>query len=130
MTEPVAGNYYPINSHIYIKDSAGNQVSMLVDRSQGGSSLRDGEVELMVHRRLLYDDAFGVDEALIEPGYGEGLIVRGTHYFMVSNKDNSVKKVRTLAHEIYKRPHISVIPTDMTLEQWSSSFNTKVIKRA
>lgn len=126
VTEPVAGNYYPINSHIYIKDSAGNQVSMLVDRSQGGSSLRDGELELMVHRRLLYDDAFGVDEALMEPGYGEGLVVRGAHYLILSNKDTSAKKVRTLVHEIFKRPHISFIPTDMAFEQWSSSFNMKV----
>lgn len=49
---------------------------------QGGSSLQDGAVELMVHRRLLYDDAFGVGEALNETDYGQGLIVRGTHLFV------------------------------------------------
>lgn len=33
---------------------------------------------LKVHRRLLMDDYFGVDEALNEPGIsGKGLIVRG-----------------------------------------------------
>ena len=35
---------------------------MLVDRAQGGASLRDGELKLMVHRRCLRDDAFGVNE--------------------------------------------------------------------
>lgn len=45
-TEPVAENYYPINSHIYVK---GDQLVGLVnDRSQGGTSLHDGEIELMV----------------------------------------------------------------------------------
>ena len=49
---------------------------------QGGSSLSDGELELMVHRRLLHDDAFGVGEALNEMAYGQGLIVRGKHYIV------------------------------------------------
>lgn len=56
ITEPVAANYYPINSHIYLNDNVGNQVTLLVDRSQGGASLIDGQLELMVHRRLLKDD--------------------------------------------------------------------------
>ena len=43
---------------------------------------RDGSSQLLVHRRLLFDDNFGVDEALNEPGLswdGAGLVVRGTH---------------------------------------------------
>ena len=50
---------------------------MLTDRSQGGTSMNDGEMEIMVHRRLLYDDAFGVGEPLNESAYGQGLVVRG-----------------------------------------------------
>ena len=50
----------------------------MTDRSQGGSSLAEGEIELMVHRRLLYDDSLGVGEALNETGSdGNGLVVRG-----------------------------------------------------
>ncbi len=44
VTESVAANYYPINSHVYIKDAVGNQLTMLVDRPQGGSSLHNGEL--------------------------------------------------------------------------------------
>ena len=36
------------------------------DRSQGGSSLKSGEIELMLHRRFLIDDDRGVEEALNE----------------------------------------------------------------
>lgn len=44
----MAGNYYPVTSRIFIKD-ANTQLTILNDRSQGGSSLRDGEIELMVN---------------------------------------------------------------------------------
>ncbi|XP_009459998.1 PREDICTED: lysosomal alpha-mannosidase [Nipponia nippon] len=57
-TEPVAGNYSPVTSRIFIKDKK-FQLTVLTDRSQGGSSIFDGSLELMVHRRLLYDDRSG-----------------------------------------------------------------------
>lgn len=41
VTQPVAGNYYPVNSHIGFKDvSSGKKVTILTDRTQGGSVLR------------------------------------------------------------------------------------------
>ena len=68
-SEPVSGNYYPVNSRILISDpESKHTLVVLNDRSQGGSSLKDGEIELMVHRRCLHDDAFGVGEPLNETG--------------------------------------------------------------
>ena len=126
VTEPIAANYFPVNSHIYLKDTPGNQLTMLVDRSQGGSSLHDGELELMVHRRCLDDDAFGVDEALNEMAYGQGLVVRGTHYLIVSNSSNSMKLTRSLSQELYKQPQISFIPTALSFQQWAANYKTQV----
>ena len=40
-TEPVAGNYYPVNIGLYIKDENA-QLTILNDRAQGGASLEDG----------------------------------------------------------------------------------------
>lgn len=45
--EPVAGNYYPINTKIAIEDEK-HRLAVLTDRAQGGSSLFDGTLELMV----------------------------------------------------------------------------------
>ncbi|KAK2385468.1 Glycosyl hydrolase family 38 protein [Trifolium repens] len=56
VNQPVAGNYYPINLEIYLKDNS-REFFVLVDRSVGGSSILDGQLELMVHRRLLVDDS-------------------------------------------------------------------------
>lgn len=67
VNEPVSGNYYPINSHISVIDSATkSRLSVLVDRSEGGTACKDGFIELMIHRRTLKDDLRGVDEPLNE----------------------------------------------------------------
>ena len=56
-------NYYPVVSRMYIKND-GWQFTVLTAHSHGGTSLRDGETELMLHRRLLRDDHRGVGQAL------------------------------------------------------------------
>lgn len=50
LKEPISGNYYPVTSKISIKDEEKQlKLSVLNDRAQGGSSLQDGAVELMVN---------------------------------------------------------------------------------
>lgn len=52
MFQPVAQNYVPINCAAKLTDAAsGNVLSVVVDRSQGGASMADGQLEVMVHRR-------------------------------------------------------------------------------
>ncbi|XP_072104661.1 lysosomal alpha-mannosidase [Mobula birostris] len=103
-TEPVAGNYYPVNSRIYVEDGK-IQLTVLTDRSQGGSSITDGSLELMVHRRLLQDDHRGVAEPLSEPGYdGKGLIVRGKHFVFLDTVVDSPELHRLKAEAEYMAP--------------------------
>lgn len=53
--EPVSQNYYPVTSKITLKDEVSNlQVSILNDRAQGGASLKDGDIELMVKKLSIY----------------------------------------------------------------------------
>lgn len=47
LEELISGNYYPINSKIAIEDTT-SRLAILNDRAQGGSSIFDGTVELMV----------------------------------------------------------------------------------
>ena len=50
-----AANYFPTNC--LIKTSSSNvTLAVAVDRSEGSSSLTNGQLELMVHRRLMHDD--------------------------------------------------------------------------
>ena len=70
-------NYYPVTSAISIIDERAKlQMTVLNDRSQGGSVVQEGRIELMQNRRLFYDDDRGVDEVLNETDqYGNGISV-------------------------------------------------------
>lgn len=123
--EPVSGNYYPVNSRIFIRDYNSNvQLSLLTDRSQGGSSLREGEIELMLHRRLLHDDAFGVAEALNETGLdGRGLVVRGRHFLLLSPIESAAAQHRPLSQQLYLEPVIALMPK-YNLHKYSLTHRT------
>ncbi|XP_074990260.1 lysosomal alpha-mannosidase isoform X3 [Calonectris borealis] len=109
-TEPVAGNYYPVNSRIFIKDKK-FQLTVLTDRSQGGSSIFDGSLELMVHRRLLYDDNRGVGEPLVELGANkQGLVVRGRHLVLLDTVESAANRHRLLAQELFMAPYAVLAP--------------------
>lgn len=113
IVEPEAGNYYPITNKIAIEDQ-NNRLAILNDRAQGGSSLRDGEIELMIHRRLLRDDAFGVEEAL-----NETVVARGRHYLLFNKK--SLTHPTPHVHERLLQSHISLAP-------WQFVADTKSYK--
>ncbi|XP_036321214.1 lysosomal alpha-mannosidase isoform X2 [Rhagoletis pomonella] len=127
LLERVAGNYYPITTKIALEDDTA-RMAILTDRAQGGSSMGAGSLELMVHRRLLHDDAFGVDEALNETAYGEGLVARGTHYLIVGSSN---KKVSPTTQAIERTTQLrKLLPAwtffsnaeNITYEDWRENF--------
>jgi hypothetical protein len=64
-TETVTNNYYPINTAISIQDaSSKRRMTVMNDRSQGGTSIAPGTVELMQNREAPTDDNKGVGEPL------------------------------------------------------------------
>lgn len=107
-TEPVSGNFYPINSHVLIVDLTNfKQKTMIVhvDRAEGVGSYRNGLLEVMVHRRTLYDDNFGVGEPLNETGAdGKGLIVRGKHWLAFDNLEELLKDIRLTNLKLFNKP--------------------------
>ena len=124
ITEPVAGNYYPVNSRMYIKDSA-KQLTVLTDRSLGGSSMKDGSMEIMLHRRLLVDDKRGVGEPLNEKGIlGKGLIVRGKLCLTLAPPKLSGALHRELGEKLLLEPVLAFAPNSLTFKKWTSQFNS------
>ena len=54
LKEPISGNYYPVTTKISLSDKDRKlKMAVLTDRAQGGSSLKDGEIELMVKNYFL-----------------------------------------------------------------------------
>ncbi|KAM4594230.1 lysosomal alpha-mannosidase isoform 1-T2 [Fundulus diaphanus] len=115
-TEPIAGNYYPINSRAFIKDDV-DQLTVVTDRSQGGGSIYNGSLEIMLHRRLLYDDYRGVGEALDERSeiFPDGLVVRGRLLLSLERPAVAADTHRPLAQEVVSQPLLSF--TDGGLSQ-------------
>jgi len=130
ISEPVAGNYYPVNALASIDDGV-VEFDVVVDASLGGASLEDGSLEFMVHRRLQADDNRGVQEPLNETMCGcndvgaapgsmgahgregdggcdcQGLTVRGTHYLVLDTIDNARELRRALSESINFPPTLA-----------------------
>lgn len=65
------------------------QFTVLNDRSQGGSSLQKGRIELMQHRRVPVDDNKGVNEYLNELDHdGKGIRVPASYYVQLGSIEN------------------------------------------
>ncbi|XP_060520800.1 lysosomal alpha-mannosidase-like [Cylas formicarius] len=125
--ETISSNYFPVTSHIVVRDVEKNiEMGILTDRAQGGTSLRDGELELMVHRNAITDDGFGVDEALIELAFGEGLVARGSHYIVVApitGANDNVHTAATLERELAEQKLLDswvflTRPEELTFEEY------------
>merc|ERR1719295_2313401 len=112
-----SSNYYAINTRLELRDGIQETLAVLVDRSEGGSSLEDGQLELMVHRQCLLDDYFGVGESLEEKAFGEGLVARGSHLLVRSSE---LSLVRRLSQEQVLRPQLSFFATSLSLDGWNS----------
>ncbi|XP_041641943.1 lysosomal alpha-mannosidase [Cheilinus undulatus] len=113
-SEPIAGNYYPINSRAFIKDDM-DQLTVVTDRSQGGGSIQNGSLEIMLHRRLLYDDVRGVAEPLNETSdiFPEGLVVRGRLLLSLERPPNAADAHRPLAQEVVLQPLLTFSDGDL-----------------
>lgn len=120
-SEPVAGNYYPVNAAIYMEDEK-SSLALLTDRSVGGACLVDGSLEIMVQRRTVYDDQRGVGEAMNEttlgvtpyPPYGdasrqgEGIVIRGTHRIKVGKGKKGASLARSTMDGTFVEPVVFV----------------------
>ncbi|KAK4475407.1 hypothetical protein MN116_002466 [Schistosoma mekongi] len=118
----ITSNYYPIVNRIMLKnillkwlnEKISFGLAVYTDRSQGGTSLKDGQLELMLHRQTVYDDGLGVNEPLIELGLnGKGLIVRGTHQIQF-NELSIIEYEDSRKAQIMRRP---IIPLFMSINQ-------------
>lgn len=76
-----------------------------------------------MHRRLLHDDAFGVDQALNETGVDDrGLVSRGILYASLMPIDKA-PTLRLRVQQLYAPASMSFTP-DMTAQAWDSQYTT------
>ncbi len=79
----ISANYYPVNTGIAIRDTKHKlQMTVMNSRSQGGSVINNGRIELMQHRRLYFDDSRGMGEPLDERDSLNNPIAVPAQYFL------------------------------------------------
>lgn len=137
--EQLGGSFFPVVSTLVlpnIKKSAGRAeaVAVLVDRPQAGSSLNEGQIEFLIHRRTLTDDSLGVGEPLDEPGEdGRGLVTRGQHRLYLKFHDNLAdqngdgSKARSYRNQMFKLPETprSNIEYERNFADYRNQYLTK-----
>lgn len=62
---PLQANYYPIPSSMYIQDE-NLRLTLLTGQPLGGSSLKEGQFEIMQDRRLSQDDNRGLGQGVLD----------------------------------------------------------------
>ena len=123
VTEPIAGNVVNMNSMIMIEEKA-RSFMVMNDRSQGGVSLRSGEVDVFLHRRLLGFDypgggmgpspeplnetrKFDWSKNDVAQGWtrdGPGIVIRGKHRIGVANSKSSARMYRKTHESMFRTP--------------------------
>ncbi|XP_063544999.1 lysosomal alpha-mannosidase-like isoform X1 [Cydia strobilella] len=123
LAEPISGNYYPVVNEIYIEDED-LRVVVNVDRARGGASLEDGWLEIMQHRRLKHDDAFGVGEALNETAGGKGLYSIDTVMLQVvsKTKENLINTAEK-SLKFFSEPQLFVAEAPFSLNKFKTMTN-------
>ena len=82
-----------------------------------------GSIEIMVHRRILHDDSMGVDEALNETAYGQGLVVTGKHILLFDRPAESARQHRVGAQELFMHPLATFsLPTTSSYADYSDAY--------
>lgn len=94
----------------------------ILDRSEGGSSIHDGSVELMVHRRTLFDDRQGVNEPMNETAFGTGLVVRGQHYLVLEPPEYSALYHRPAAQHLFMNPIATYALPNVSYTDYSTNY--------
>ena len=97
---------------------------LCLDRSNGGGSIHDGSIEIMVHRRILNEDPItkSLAEALNETAFGQGLIVRGKHLLIIDTPNNSASIHRTTAQQLFMQPISTFALTNLSYTNYSSNY--------
>ena len=123
--QPVSSNYFPVNAVQWLADDTTAMVAVN-DRSQGGASISDGELEFMIHRRLLADDGRGVGEPLNEPGEdGHGLIITGRHCVTIVPNKYAAEIARDLQNIVYFTPLVTFTPVT-SIQSYTDSHHTRL----
>ncbi|UJR17842.1 hypothetical protein I4U23_004741 [Adineta vaga] len=111
------------NYTIYESVNNERQLKILTDRSQGGSSIHDGSIELMIHRHTLYDDNLGVGEPHNETAYCQGLVICGKHILIIEPPEKSVEHHHPITQTRFMSPFSTYALPNLSYTNYSLNYH-------
>ena len=97
-------------------------MTVLTDRSQGGSSIVDGSIEILIHRRIPYSQPDSWEQPLNETAYGQGLVVRGKHLSTIDSPSMSARLHRINAQQLFMQPMMTFTLTNLSYNNYSTMY--------
>lgn len=125
----ITANYYPINSAITIVDEEQHlQLTVSNDRSQGGSSLFPGHVELMQNRRIPCDDGKGVGDFMNETDqYDQGIRTPATYYVQLFNTQQSASFQRMAQQKVADPLQYGFTDSELTFTPTAKIYDSNTL---
>ncbi|ETO35260.1 hypothetical protein RFI_01799 [Reticulomyxa filosa] len=117
LDERLGGNYFPAASQAYLSDSADEyRFATIVNQAHGVATFRNGEMELMLHRRCLSDDGRGVGQVLNETTHIEPRI------FVTYDTSNEVSYLSRRLHQIQHYGATKFYGLDNSISNWTNKY--------
>uniref|UniRef100_A0A3P8RMC1 Glycosyl hydrolase family 38 C-terminal domain-containing protein n=1 Tax=Amphiprion percula TaxID=161767 RepID=A0A3P8RMC1_AMPPE len=89
---PLQANFYPMTSAAFLQDS-GSRLTLLSAQSQAVASLRPGELEVVLDRRLQQDDNRGLGQ-----GITDNKLTASLYHLLLEDRRATVEHLSLLAH--------------------------------
>ena len=116
-------NFYPVNKAISIKSekNINNKITIYNDRVQGGATLKDGSLMLMINRRTTNDDDKGLNEKLYEPQSSDN-IYECKHIIELNYFNDDNKKIQRLAKNYFEN-NLIIFYNEKNDTNYNNNFN-------
>ena len=125
LSEASAGNYAPAACLASLSDGAAT-LAVAVDRAEGAASLEDGQLEIMVHRRMAHRDGYEPRGYMLdEPGVdGRGLIIRGRHWLLAAPAAAAPRASKAMAQRALAAPTTATTfaGLDLAPDRWLAAY--------
>jgi hypothetical protein len=122
----ISSNFYPVTTKISIREKSNKtytnnqksylttndkQITIFTDRPQSGTSIKEGEIILLILRSSLSDDCRGVNEKLYE-SMSSRFYFKISHFIMIGNSiytdninvQNKYRSLQMIYNSLYRTP--------------------------
>ncbi|XP_038216678.1 alpha-mannosidase 2-like [Zerene cesonia] len=109
LSRPVESNMIVMTSMAFIQDET-CRLTFITDHAQGVTALQEGQIVVMLDRRVLFNDGRGIDE-----GLADSSSTNHVHYILLENLIHDESKNKQLSKPIISMPSILAIHLVNTL---------------